>query len=148
MNNIIAFIISVALFLYLLITAAMNGYMDSYLKFNILLAYFIIFAALCIITFGINGTLKTISSVRYLIQKQPPQDLSILAYIKKSIHYSYAASITWILGYISNGFIFENNSLSTEAISDISVAMSYGFIVSELLLRPIYNKVELTHNIS
>lgn len=145
MINTISSFFGFILLLFILMISALNGYLNEYVQAHILFAYMLVFCGLCFITFGIRRFSEVFCSVRFIWKKDIKITTELLNNIKITMQYSYTASFTWILGYIASGFLFDNNTLSASAISDIAVSLLYGFIVSELFLRPIYNKLKSIH---
>ncbi len=146
MKNIIAVASAFTAYAFILLTAIVNGYLNSYVKINIAVAYLFVFLSLILMTFGFKGVIHLVVSVKYLFVEslQAPLDDAFL--IKKSIIYSYIASFVWVFGYVITVLSIEDGSLLQENKLDILIAISYGFLVSELFLRPICYRIEMLKN--
>lgn len=141
MNNTLSSYFGLTLLASIVVLSGLNGYLGDYFQFNILSSYIIVFFGLCLITFTMSQIAEMVCSAKFVFFKASDAKPELLFNIGIAIKYSYTASFSWILGYVGNGFLFSNDSLSTSAVADIAVSLLYGFIVSELILRPIYNKL-------
>lgn len=146
MKNIIAVASAFTAYAFILLTAIVNGYLSSYVKINIAVAYLFVFLSLILMTFGFKGVINLVASVKYLFVESLQAPLDDFFLIKKSIIYSYIASFVWVFGYVITVLSIEDGSLLQENKLDILIAISYGFLVSELFLRPICYRIEMLKN--
>lgn len=140
-------LVGLSLFLAMILMSAVNGYISDYIQPGALLAYVVVFFGLCLITFGYSGIVEIFYFSRILFFHVERVNYGVLLKIGYAIRYSYMSSCIWILGCVGNGLLFDRGALSPAITADIAVALMYGVVTAEIVLRPIHNKVDYLLNI-
>ena len=117
-----------------------------FLKSHILVPFVLILVALTVLSFGLSQLGELIKSFKtfFLYDYQPTRVK--LETIKGAITYSYSAAILWCL------YAVVISSASTNDISilipDLALSLTYGFIIAELILRPLSKRINFLHTFS
>ena len=109
--------------------------MNYFFKTNILVPFILVFIGLNILTFGIEQFFQLLKSAKYFLITEKPETLLKQQTINGAISFSYVSSILWILYIlvISSAYKISSEYL----VSGIALALTYAFILSELILRPL-----------
>ncbi|MDE3274331.1 hypothetical protein, partial [Pseudoalteromonas sp. G4] len=106
----------------------------------------LILIALIVLSFGLSQLGELIKSFKaFFVYDYKPTRIK-LETIKGAITYSYSAAILWCL------YAVVMSSASTNDISilipDLALSLTYGFIVAELILRPLRKRITFLHTFS
>jgi|GEM_PF-5964807 len=142
MSHTYSSIIGLLLLVSVIAIAGFNGYLVDYVRLNIFFAYLIVFFGLSFITFGFSGVVEILHAAKVIFFRLDNVRPEVIFNLEIAIRYSYTASFVWVLGCIASGFLIEEGGLSATVVADIAVAILYGFVVSEIILRPIHHKIK------
>lgn len=110
-----------------------------FLKSHILLPFVLIFVALTVLSFGISQLMALIKSIKSFFVYDYQPGLIKQATIKGAISYAYSASILWGLYAVVMAPSLAQNS--STLLANLALSLTYGFIVAELLLRPLEKRI-------
>lgn len=117
-----------------------------FLKNHILVPFVLILIALTVLSFGLSQLVELIKSFKALCVYDYKSTRIKLETIKGAITFRYSAAILWCL------YALVMSSASTNGISilipDLALSLTYGFIASELILRPISKRINFLNPVS
>lgn len=112
---------------------------NHFLKSYILLPFTLMFVSLTIISFGYSQLLELIKSIKCFFIYDCQPTLIKLDTIKGAIAYAYSSSILWCLyAAVMSPMLTSSASI---IISDVALSLTYGFVVAELILRPLHKRL-------
>lgn len=110
-----------------------------FIKPHILLPFILVFLSLTILSFGTSQLLALTKSLTSLVLNAPAKLELKKQTLNGAISFSYVASILWSLYIlvVSPAYSIALNTL----MSEIALAFTYAFILSELILRPLKKRL-------
>ena len=141
MNYRIEALIPIIFLAYVAFFPVSSGEITNYfLKIHILLPFVLVFLALTVLSFGISQLIELAKSLQCFVANPSTNSSLKEQTINGAISFSYVASMLWVLYIlvISRAYTIPVNIL----ISDIALAFTYAFILSELVLRPLKKRLE------
>ncbi len=114
-----------------------SGY---FFKTHILLPFVLVFISLTVLSFGVAQLIALGKSLQSFFVHHFDSSTLNEQTLNGAISFSYVASIFWILYIlvVSTAYSLSSNTL----ISEIALALTYAFILSELVLRPLKKRLE------
>jgi len=145
MKNILETMIYFIIILWIAIVALSSGNLDRFIAPEILVPFALLASSLLLFTFGWDKIKRFVMSVtRGIFQRKTDEDyLESCHILDTAILYSYISIGLWILNVLvmSQNFSYTTDQLQA-LVSQIALAVSYAFVVSEFILRPIKKRLE------
>ena len=145
MNLRLETIIPLAVFSYIAFFPLSNGEISHYfINFNILLPFALVFVALIILSFGSGQALLLVKSLQLFFTHTSKQEIVDKKCLTGAISFSYVAGFLWVMyAIVINPKIISQTSLSS-FIAQAGLALTYSFLLAELILRPLLKRIEFT----
>jgi hypothetical protein len=123
-----------------------SGEISNYfININILLPFVSVFIALVVLSFGSEQTLLLAKSLRLLFTNSNSKKLVDKKCLTGAISFSYVAGFLWVMyAIVINPKIISQTSLSF-FIAQAGLALTYSFLLAELILRPLLKRIEFTN---
>ncbi len=145
MKNILETLIYLFIILWIAFMALSSGNLGRFLAPEILVPFVLLLLSLLLFTFGWDKIKRFVNSIiRSIFHRKTDKNyIESCQILDTAIHYSYISIGLWILNLLVMSRYYSYTTDQFQAVlSQIALAISYAFVVSEFILRPIKKRLE------